>query len=365
MQVFDDHQQRSVRGHRFGFGQHEFEQAFHVQLLLRARPVLLGQLYRQQRCEEPHRFLRIGRGVLELLVHLGQGHHRRVVVRETGAPLHPLDQGMQRLVLMKSGAVVGERDQRLVGEAVGEGPDEARLADARFSGQQDDLALAAAGRLPAVGQEVQLAGAVDEGHQFVGPPRLALPIQVAGAAHLPGRDGQGDSFQGLRTQALKLEGGPGEIAGHAVDHHAVRLRQGLQAGRYVGCFADRGDFLCRPDTDKVADHHRTGADADTGLQAQTGLRTQPCDRPDDFQAGVDRPLRIVFMGARKAEVDENAVTHIARDETFHPRNDTGAGVLIGTHDGAQVVRVVADRQLRRSDEITEHHRQVALFGAGA
>src|SRR3546814_3811615 len=83
------------------------------------------------------------------------------------------------------------------------------------------------------------------------------------------------------------------------------------------------------------------------------LRPQPTDRLDDLQAGADGALGIVLVGAREAEVDQHAVAHVARDVALQPGDHAGAGVLVGAHDGAQIFRIIARRQLgRRSEEHT-------------
>src|SRR6267378_3794399 len=51
---------------------------------------------------------------------------------------------------------------------------------------------------------------------------------------------------------------------------------------------------------------------------------------------TDRPLSIVFSGARIAKIDQYPVARMFCDETLEPRDDFGNGVMI---DGSQVSQV--------------------------
>ena len=68
------------------------------------------------------------------------------------------------------------------------------------------------------------------------------------------------------------------------------------------------------------------------------------------------------MGLRVAEVDEHAVAHVFRHEPAEALHGLGDALLIGGNDLAQVFRVHARRECRRTDQVREHHRDLAALG---
>ena len=89
---------------------------------------------------------------------------------------------------------------------------------------------------------------------------------------------------------------------------------------------------------------------------------QRTDRRDQLQPRPHRPLGIVLVRLRIAEIDEHAVAHVLRDEAAEALHGLGDAFLIGRDDLAQVFRVHARRECRRTDEVREHHRDLAALG---
>ena len=113
-------------------------------------------------------------------------------------------------------------------------------------------------------------------------------------------------------------------------------------------------------TDQIADHDQSRCDANARLQGRVGL--QAAHSRDQLQPCAHRPLRIVLMGLRIAEIDEDAVAHILRHEAAEALHGLGDAFLIGRNDLAQVFRVHAGRECRRADQVREHHRDLAALG---
>src|SRR3546814_9340871 len=82
---------------------------------------------------------------------------------DTLFPYTALCRSRERAAAVERRAVKAVAEEILAGEAIDEGAQQARLADAGFAGQQHDLAVAAAGHAPAVEQQGGLAGAVHAG----------------------------------------------------------------------------------------------------------------------------------------------------------------------------------------------------------
>jgi hypothetical protein len=93
-------------------------------------------------------------------------------------------------------------------------------------------------------------------------------------------------------------------------------------------------------------------------------RVEPTDRLDDAQASAHRPLGIVLVGLRIAEISEHAVAHIFGDETVETSNRRRYAAVIGADHLAQFFRVEPRRKRRRADQVAEHHGQLAAFGLG-
>jgi hypothetical protein len=88
------------------------------------------------------------------------------------------------------------------------------------------------------------------------------------------------------------------------------------------------------------------------------------NRVDDTKSGADRALGIVLMGSRVAEIGEHAVAHVFRDKPVGAPDDIGNSAVVGSNDLAQILGVEPSRELGRTDQIAEHHRQLPAFGIG-
>ena len=68
------------------------------------------------------------------------------------------------------------------------------------------------------------------------------------------------------------------------------------------------------------------------------------------------------MGLRVAEIDERAVAQVFGDEAAVPAGDIADARVIDPQQFLQVLRVEPGGERRRSDEVTEHHREVSPLG---
>jgi hypothetical protein len=153
-----------------------------------------------------------------------------------------------------------------------------------------------------------------------------------------------------------------QVAGDAGEDDLPGFRKSLQARREVGGLADHRLLLRRALADQIADDDKPGrnANADGEPLRSTGLQTR--HRRCYFQPGAHRPLGVVLMRPRIAEIGQHPVAHEFGDKTVVARDDAGNSVLIGADLFAQFLGVEPHRQGRRADEITEHHRQLPPLG---
>ena len=185
--------------------------------------------------------------------------------------------------------------------------------------------------------------------------RRLEPADVLGLADdRPGGNGRIEPLQGLESECLQFERPAQKPTSGLGDEHPSRLGQGLQTRRQIGCVADHGLFLRRSRSDEIADDDDAGRYADADLQRLTGGSFELPDDRRDFQPRPDGPFGVLFMGARKAEIGENAVAHEFRDEPVVARHRARTGVLVAADDFAHVLGIEPRRKGGRADEIAEH-----------
>ena len=192
---------------------------------------------------------------------------------------------------------------RLGVEALRQCRGDARLADAGFAGDQHDLAVARLGARPAAQQQVDLLVAADQRGQRRSAQRLEPARDDARTQHLPGRHRRGDALDLDGAEIAVLEEIADQPARARGDDDRVRLGQGLQPGGEVRRLADDRLLLRRAFADQIADDHQPGGDPDARLQLD-GFDIEATDSVDDAQPRPDRPLGIVLMRSRVAEIDQ-------------------------------------------------------------
>ncbi len=138
------------------------------------------------------------------------------------------------------------------------------------------------------------------------------------------------------------------------------LGEHLQPGGQVRGLTDYAALLCGTRADQIADHDQAAGDAEPHIQRLR--RRDPADRVDDGEPGAHRPLGVVLMRLRVAEIDQHAVAHVLGDKTGEAGNRVGDAAMIGADYLAQILGIVAGRQRRRADQIAEHHGELTPLG---
>jgi hypothetical protein len=99
-------------------------------------------------------------------------------------------------------------------------------------------------------------------------------------------------------------------------------------------------LLRRAIADQIADHHQPGSDADTRLELGR-FNIEASDSVDHVQPRPDRPLGIVLMRSRVAEIDQHAVAHVFGDKPFEVPDDFRDGAVVCGDDLAQILGIEA------------------------
>jgi hypothetical protein len=278
----------------------------------------------------------------------------RVVARESGGAAELVDERIERAVLVIGRAEIAQAQVWLGAEAIYQCCSDARFADAGLAGDQHDLAIPGLGARPAPQQQVDLLVAADQRGQRRAAQCLEPARDDARTQHLPCRHRRGDAPQFDGAEVAVVEEVAEQPARARGDNDSVRLGQGLQPGGEVRRFADDRLFLRRAFADQIADDHQPGRDPDARLELD-GLGIEPTDSLDHPQPGPNRPLAIILMRSRVAEIDQNAIAHVLGDKAVEAPDDVGDGAVIRGNDLAQILRIELRRKLGRSHEIAEHH----------
>ena len=172
-------------------------------------------------------------------------------------------------------------------------------------------------------------------------------------------------LEGQQAQILARKIALHEAPGRLTDDDRVRGGQPLQPGRDIRGVPQRQLFL-PPARPHGTDHHQSRVDAQAHRQSYALLRCQPgleggqgVEHP---QPGPHRPLGIVFVRLRIAEVHEQAIPEVLGNGALKALDDGGAGGLIGADHLTVIFGVELPGQACRLHQVTKQHRELAPFG---
>ncbi len=171
--------------------------------------------------------------------------------------------------------------------------------------------------------------APDQRHKALAVQRFEPTLGTAFALDPKGPDRLGEALEMLRTEISELEEATYEPPGTPTDDDAARRRERLEPRRQVRRLADHRLFLCAALADQLADHDQAGRDADPGRQGFAGRHRQSADCLGQCQPGAHRPLGLVLVRLRPAEVGEHTIAHVFGDVPAPALHHLGAGAMIG------------------------------------
>ena len=91
---------------------------------------------------------------------------------------------------------------------------------------------------------------------------------------------------------------------------------------------------------------------------------QPTNGLDNVARRTHCAFRCVLVRMRIAEVSKDAVAQVLGEIAVVARDRAGAGVLIGTHDVADVFGIGTGGEFGRADEIGEHYCELPALAIG-
>ncbi len=322
--------------------------------------VTLARRQRQKVGQNRHRMHRISAGLHEQGFELGELFGGRVAALEAGGSFELTDEREQRTVGVMRRAVMAQPDMWFGLQPLLKRKRNVRLADARLSGQHHDTTFALRGIAPAAREHVDFLVAPEQRRQPSGVLRFKAAYSFARAHDLPSRRWFGPAFERERAEVAVFEVSPGHPAGTRGDYHHTRLGGRLQARREVRRFADDRLFLRGAFADQIAHHHCAGRDADAHFQLEIG--PQISYSLDQREPGAHGLLGVILVRLGIAEIEENAITHVAGDDALIAADDLRDASVISPDHSAKILRVEAGRKRRRSHQVAKHHRQLSPLG---
>ena len=82
------------------------------------------------------------------------------------------------------------------------------------------------------------------------------------------------------------------------------------------------------------------------------------------EPGAHRPLGVVLMRLRIAEIEQHPVAHILGDKAVEAADRISDNAVVVPDQLAQILRVKPRRERGGADQVAEHHRQLPAFGIG-
>ena len=250
----------------------------------------------------------------------------RIVAREAGGALQLLDHRMQR-----AGRVVG---RALVEQAQCAAR---RASRSRSSRTRRDLPIPGSPESSTTWPSPSLAcrqrrsssasssSRPTSGVSAGGLTRLEAAFGPALARDPPRRQRLGEALEALRAEVVELEQAAEQATRGRADHHRSRLGQRLQARREVGRLADHRLLARCALADQIADHRpgrwrcRSGPAA-----AHPHGRRSRAIASTSAQPRAHRPLGIVLVRLRPAEVGQHAIAQVLGDVAVEAADDLGA-----------------------------------------
>ena len=104
--------------------------------------------------------------------------------------------------------------------------------------------------------------------------------------------------------------------------------------------------------------------ANPGSDRFSSGRGQPSDGLGQCQARPDRPLGVILMSPRVAEVGEHAVPHVLGDVPLEARYLASYHLLVFANRPTHLLRIEPRRQLGRADQVAEQDSELAALSFG-
>ena len=224
------------------------------------------------------------------------------------------------------------------------------------------MALALAGPPPALGQECDLLLAAGQRVRLVREPRSRSTVRTPSARLI--RAGPAKPLSCFLSRSLHSNRLADQTACRGADDHLARIAPAPAA-------AQRGSACCRPRPapwrrPRRSDRRRRRARwrcRPATSSSSSGRGASARTRPHQVEAGAHRPLGVLLVRLRVAEVCQHTVAHVLRDVAVVARDHRRAAPLVGVDDGAHVFGIETLREGRGADQVCEQDGQLPAPGS--
>ena len=215
---------------------------------------------------------------------------------------------------------------------------DAGLAQARLADEQDDLAHALLGLLPAVFEQVDFVIAAGQRREPGRARHLDGATGFADPLDQEELDGLGDALDLAVAEAGAVELGPDQSVRGRAAHDLAGLGEVLQPDRHVPCLSHQRHRLLP----RLHDG-RPGVNADPRIQLQLLFAAEPLAQGvqvlEDVEPGSRGTVRGVLVGHRVAEAGQEPFLAALHDRPIALANGLLAGLLECPHHPGLALRV--------------------------
>ena len=177
----------------------------------------------------------------------------------------------------------------------------------------------------------------------------------------PGPHPSGDALEVLCPEVLEFKEIAEKFSRGLGDDDGVGLGDALQPRSEVRRLADDAALLCVARADQITDYDQPSGNSDASLQGSVGF--ERTDSTNPLPVHPHRPLAVVLVGLRIAEIDQHAVAHVFRHEAIETAHGVGYASLIGrmtSRKSSGSMRAESAVEPTRSKNITVTWRRSAV-----
>ena len=194
-----------------------------------------------------------------------------------------------------------------------------RFAHPRRRRKKDHLSIAFDSSFPTLPHHADLIDASDQRrHTFAARSGRETAARNVLAHDGPSPNRRRNPLESLRSEIMVIERAAGQAPGRIRNHNGIGGCKRLQSRGEVRRLSDGDALMRRTFADQLADHYRTGRDADPKLWEARRGAPYGASRLDQREPRENGPYRCVFVGLWIAKIDQSTVAHILGDRTTEP-----------------------------------------------
>ena len=190
---------------------------------------------------------------------------------------------------------------------------------------------------------------------------LEAALRCALADDPPSVDGFCEAPQFAWSEVFELEQPADQAPCLLGDDDFAAPGYGLQAGGEVRGVADDRFLLRRASAEEITYDDEACRDPNPRGKRAAVWRPQTVHGLDSREAGCHRPLSLILVRARPAEVSQHAVTHELGKVSVEACDLARDCILVGGQRLPHILRIEPRGKGCRADKVDEHYSELAAF----